>query len=116
MDRELLEEVRQKLKAVDVKSLTMAQESLAEAIRPRQWYNPFPKVRYTERPDTAAASILEGNIVVLVDNSPSVMILPTTFFDFTQEANEYYFPPLVGSYLRLLRIIVFLISMFITPD
>ena len=115
VDRELLEEVRRKLKAVDVKSLTMAQESLAEAIRPKQWYNPFPKVRYTERPDTAAASILEGNIVVLVDNSPSVMILPTTFFDFTQEANEYYFPPLVGSYLRLLRIIVFLISMFITP-
>ena len=115
VDRELLEEVRQKLKEVDVRSLTMAQESLAEAIRPKQWYNPFPKVRYTERPDTAAASILEGNIVVLVDNSPSVMILPTTFFDFTQEANEYYFPPLVGSYLRLLRIIVFLISMFITP-
>ena len=51
----------------------------------------------------------------MVDNSPSVMILPTTFFDFTQEANEFYFPPLVGSYLRLLRIIVFLISLFITP-
>ena len=58
----------------------MAQESVAEAIRPKQWYNPFPKVRYTERPDSAAASILEGNIVLMVDNSPSVMILPTTFF------------------------------------
>ena len=43
------------------------------------------------------------------------MILPTTFFDFTQEANEFYFPPLVGTYLRLLRIIVFLISLLITP-
>ena len=31
------------------------------------------------------------------------------------EANDYYFPPLVGTYLRLLRIIVFLISLFITP-
>ncbi len=115
VDRQLLAELRRKLDAVDVRSLTMAQESLAEAIRPKQWYNPFPKVRYTERPDTAAASILEGNIVVMVDNSPSVMILPTTFFDFTQEANEYYFPPLIGTYLRLLRIVVFLISMFITP-
>ena len=115
VDRELLAEVREKLAGIDVKSLTMAQESVAEAIRPKQWYNPFPKVRYTERPDTAAASVLEGNIVLMVDNSPSVMILPTTFFDFTQEANEYYFPPLVGTYLRLLRIIVFLISMFITP-
>ena len=115
VDRELLKELRQKLKHVEVKSLTMAQESLSEAIRPKQWYNPFPKVRYTERPDSAAASILEGNIVVMVDNSPSVMILPTTFFDFTQEANEFYFPPLIGSYLRILRIVVFLISLFVTP-
>ena len=115
VDRELLAELREKLTAIEAKSLTMSQESVAEAIRPKQWYNPFPKVRYTERPDTAAASVLEGNIVLMVDNSPSVMILPTTFFDFTQEANEYYFPPLIGTYLRLLRIIVFLISMFITP-
>ena len=115
VDQKLLAELREKLKRIDVNSLTMAQESVAEAIRPKQWYNPFPKVRYTERPDSAAASILEGNIVLMVDNSPSVMILPTTFFDFTQEANEFYFPPLVGTYLRILRIIVFLISMFITP-
>ena len=53
--------------------------------------------------------------MLMVDNSPSVMILPTTFFDFTQEANEFYFPPLVGTYLRLLRIIVFFISLLITP-
>ena len=43
----------------------------------------------------------------MVDTSPSVMILPTAFFDFTREANEFYFPPLIGTYLRLLRIIVF---------
>lgn len=115
VDRKLLREIREKLEGIDVKSLSMAQESVAEAIRPRQWYNPFPKVRYTERPDSAAASIMEGNIVLMVDNSPSVMILPTTFFDFTQEANEFYFPPLIGTYLRLLRIIVFLISLLITP-
>ena len=115
VDRELLTEIRQKLEGIQVNSLSMAQESVAEAIRPKQWYNPFPKVRFTERPDSAAASILEGNIVLMVDNSPSVMILPTTFFDFTQEANEFYFPPIIGSYLRLLRIVVFAISLFITP-
>ena len=115
VDTALLAEVREKLASITARSLTMAQESVAEAIRPKQWYNPFPKARYTERPDTAAASIMEGSIVLMVDNSPSVMILPTTFFDFTQEANEFYFPPLVGSYLRLLRIVVFLISLLITP-
>ena len=115
VDQDLLRKLRGKLLGLDVRSLSMAQESLAEAIRPKQWYNPFPKVRYTERPDAAAASIMEGSIVLMVDNSPSVMILPTGFFDFTQESNEYYFPPLVGTYLRVLRVTVFLLSLFITP-
>ena len=115
VDRELLEEVRRKLRSIQAVSLSLGQESVAESIRPKQWYNPFPKVRYTERPDSAAASIMEGNIVLLVDNSPSAMLLPTTFFDFTQETNDFYFPPLIGTYLRLLRIVVFLVSMFITP-
>ena len=115
VDQDLLRKLRGKLLGLDVRSLTMAQESLAEAIRPKQWYNPFPKVRYTERPDAAAASIMEGSIVLMVDNSPSVMILPTGFFDFTQESNDYYFPPLVGTYLRVLRVAVFLLSLFITP-
>lgn len=60
VDQALLEELRQKLQNVTVNSLTMAQESLAEAIRPKQWYNPFPKVRYTERPDSAAAAFWKG--------------------------------------------------------
>ena len=115
VDQDLLRKLRGKLLGLEVRSLTMAQESLAEAIRPKQWYNPFPKVRYTERPDAAAASIMEGSIVLMVDNSPSVMILPTGFFDFTQESNDYYFPPLVGTYLRVLRVTVFLLSLFITP-
>ena len=115
VDQDLLRKLRGKLLGLDVRSLSMAQESLAEAIRPKQWYNPFPKVRYTERPDAAAASIMEGSIVLMVDNSPSVMILPTSFFNFTQEANDYYFPPLIGTYLRILRVTVFLLSLFITP-
>ena len=115
VDQDLLRKLRGKLLGLDVRSLSMAQESLAEAIRPKQWYNPFPKVRYTERPDAAAASIMEGSIVLMVDNSPYVMILPTGFFDFTQESNDYYFPPLVGTYLRVLRVTVFLLSLFITP-
>lgn len=115
VDQDLLRKLRGKLLGLDVRSLSMAQGSLAEAIRPKQWYNPFPKVRYTERPDAAAASIMEGSIVLMVDNSPSVMILPTGFFDFTQESNDYYFPPLVGTYLRVLRVTVFLLSLFITP-
>ena len=53
--------------------------------------------------------------MLLVDNSPSVMLLPTSLFDFMEEANDYYFPPLVGTYLRYLRMIVLLLALFITP-
>ena len=116
VDRKLLDEVRQKLAKIDVRSVSMSQESIAEAMmEKKQWWTPFPKVRYTERPDAATACVMEGNIVVLVDNSPAAMILPTHFFDFAQEANDYYFPPLIGTYLRVLRIVVFLLTMFITP-
>ena len=116
VDRALLARVRAKLAAIDANSISMSQESIAESMMDqRQWFNPFPRVRYTERPDAATASIMEGSIIVLVDNSPAAMILPTRFFDFVQEANDFYFPPLDGSYLRILRVVVFLLTLFITP-
>ena len=115
VDRKLLEEIRGKLQKIDINSIAMGQESIAEAMMKLQWYNPFPKVRYTERPDTAVACMMEGSVVLLVDNSPSVMLLPTYFFDFMEEANDYYFPPLVGTYLRYIRIAVFVLSLVITP-
>jgi stage V sporulation protein AF len=115
VDPTMLEQLRQKIGNITAQSLSMGQESLAEAIRPKQWYNPFPKIRYTERPDTAAATVLEGHIVVIIDNSPAAMLLPTTIFDFGQEANDFYFPPLVGTYLRTVRMTVLLLSLFIIP-
>ncbi len=115
VDQNLLKEVRSKIETIDVGTIAMSQESMAEAMMAPQWYNPFPKVRYTERPDTAAACIMEGYVVLLVDNSPSVMLLPTHFFDFMEEANDYYFPPLIGTYLRYIRIAVFILSLVITP-
>ena len=105
-DSALLEKIRAKLSAIRVDALTMNQESLAEALIRHRWYNPFPKFKYTERPDTTAAQILEGDIVLLVDNSPSAMILPVTLFDVIEEANDFYFPPITGTYLRLTRCLV----------
>ena len=115
VDREALGQIRERLDKIDVYSISMGQESIAEAMHRPQWFNPFPRVRYTERPDAAAASVMEGSIILMVDNSPSVMILPTSFFDFMQETNDYYFPPLVGTYLRMVRFFVFLASLVITP-
>lgn len=114
-DLELVERIKGRIGNIKVQGLTMSQESLAEALISTKWRNPFPKTRYTERPDTAAASLLEGRVVILVDNSPSAMILPSGIFDFFREADDYYFPPVTGTYLRISRIAIFVLTLFLTP-
>ena len=115
VDRKLLRELRGRINTIKLDSLTMNQESLAECIYERKWVNPFPKFKFTERPDAASAAILEGNIVVLVDNSPQAMIVPTSVFDIVEEADDYYFPPVTGSYLRLTRFLIAIITLLLTP-
>ena len=115
VDKQFLKELKGRIADLKVDALTMNQESLAECIYKGKWYNPFPKFKYTERPDAAAAQILEGNIVVLVDNSPSAMILPTTIFDMVEEADDYYFPPITGTYLRFARFVISFMTFFVTP-
>lgn len=115
VDHKFLEKIKNRIRNIKVDALTMNQESLAECLYERRWYNPFPKFKYSERPDTAAAQILEGNIVILVDNSPSAMIMPTSIFDVIEEADDYYFPPITGTYLRLSRFLIALLTYLMTP-
>ncbi len=115
VDKKFLKELKGRIADLKVDALTMNQESLAECIYKGKWFNPFPKFKYTERPDAAAAQILEGNIVVLVDNSPSAMVLPTTIFDMIEEADDYYFPPITGTYLRFARFVISFLTYFVTP-
>ena len=105
VDEDLLKKIKGRIEDLHVDALTMNQESLAECIFPHKWFNPFPKFRFSERPDTAAASILEGNI----------MILPSSVFDIIEEADDYYFPPVTGTYLRLSRMTVSFLTLFLTP-
>lgn len=114
-DPKLLDKVKARIHSLKVDALTMNQESLAECIYPHKWYNPFPKFKFSERPDTAAACILEGNIVILVDNSPAAMILPSSVFDIIEEADDYYFPPITGTYLRLSRMATAVLCLLLTP-
>ena len=114
-DLDFLIKIKEKISSIKVDALTMNQESLAECLYKKKWYNPFPKFKYSERPDTAAAHILEGNIVIMVDNSPSAMILPITIFDVMEEADDYYFPPITGTYLRISRFLIAVLTFFITP-
>lgn len=98
--------IKSKLERIDTKSLTFGIQSLVEALFPQKWLNPFPKIKFTSRPDIASSNILEGRIILMVDNTPAVAILPTYFFDFFQEAEDYYFPPPTGNFIRFTRIFI----------
>ncbi len=114
-DRSTVDEIKRRIATVRPKSLTLGYQSLAETLIRSGWYNPFPKIRTTERPDTASAQLLEGSVIVICDTSPQAMILPTSIFDYLEETDDFCFPPLTGTYLRLVRTAILLLSVIITP-
>ena len=87
VDRELLENLKKRIASLDIGDLRMNQQSLAE----------------------------EGKVVILVDNSPSAMILPTSILDMIEEANDYYFPTVTGVYLKVTRTLITIATVFFTP-
>ncbi len=114
-DKRIIDRVAKKLTSATPRGLTLGFQSLAEMLIRRGWWNPFPKIRTTERPDTAASQLLEGSVLVICDTSPQVMILPTSIFHYLEQADDYYFPPLTGTYLRIVRTMILLLSMVATP-
>lgn len=114
-DPKYVERLKKLLASVKPQSLTLGFQSLAEVLIPRRWYNPFPKIRTVERPDAAAAQLMEGSVLLLCDTSPRVMVLPTSILDFLQETDDYYFPPLTGSYQRILRFFTSIASLLLLP-
>ena len=113
-DPELIRRIKKKIESVNVDGLSMGEKALEELIFP-QSFNPYPLVRYTERGDTAANHLFEGHILIMVDGSPSVMICPTTYWHHLQHAEEYRQNPVTGVFLRWVRFISVITSLFILP-
>lgn len=115
VNRELLDKVSQTIDRLQVTSLTMGTKSLEELILPKRWWNPLPSIQITERPDVACSYLTEGHILLLVDNSPVVLILPCSIFQFTQSPEDYYNSPSVGTYFRLIRFLCIPVSLLLMP-
>lgn len=114
-DKKVLDKIKKGLKSINIRGLSMTSQAVTETIMPTSFFNPFPKVRYTERPDFASACILEGKIILLMDNSPNAMIFEVCFSDFSKESDDFYFSPIVGTYVRLTRIIISILSVVLIP-
>ena len=115
VNERLLNALEQALDRLQVTSLTLGAKSLSELLVPHRLWNPLPSIQYTERPDVACSYLMEGHILILVDNSPLALIFPGTIFQFTQSPEDYYKSPLVGTYFRLVRLICIPVTLLILP-
>ncbi len=110
VNEELLQTIQDKLASLDTDAiidLSILEQYLEE--RPRSL---FPTILYTERPDRAASFIQEGHIILLMENSPSCLILPATFWTMFHSPEDHYLRAPYGNFIRMLRIIALFISIF----
>ena len=115
VNEELLSALKKKLAQLQISSLTMGSKSLEELLIKKRWWNPLPSIQLTERPDVACSYLCEGHILLIVDNSPAVLLLPATIFQFTQSPEDYYNNPLTGTYFRLVRFLCIPVSLLLLP-
>lgn len=115
-DSGLVRDIKSRLEEIEIDGLPMAEKTIEEFLTGRRLrWNPVPVVRFTERPDVAAVHLLEGHLIVIVDTSPSVLILPVTLFHHLQHAEEYRVTPLVGVYERWIRLAGMLLALVGPP-
>ena len=110
-DKDVVELVKTRLENINIPkvyNIRQIMDHLEESV-----WSPFPQLLLTERPDRVVANILEGKIVVFTDQSPAAIIGPVTFFSFYQSPDDYNGRALVGSFYRLLRMLSFLIAVFL---
>lgn len=105
---ELLEEVKERLETYEIDGIL--DTGMLEQLTEESWISPFPQYQTTERPDRAAQEILNGKIVMFCDNSPSGLILPSTFQGFMESSEDWYNRFEMTSFLRVLRYFAMLVA------
>lgn len=100
-DPKVVDKVRERLHAIDVDAVNDSYY-IQEAISDHP-YSLFAQSGTTEKPDVAAAKILEGRVAIVVDGSPTVVTVPFVLAEDFQSAEDYYERYAFASFLRILR-------------
>ena len=114
VDQSMLHDILKRISYIQNEDLVMSDRALEELIFD-QGYNPFPLVRYSERPDIVATHINHGYIAIICDTSSSVMMLPTTLFEILEHVEEHRQTPLIGTFIRLIRLTAVFLSIYLVP-
>ncbi|QKS43334.1 spore germination protein (plasmid) [Paenibacillus cellulosilyticus] len=110
-DPKVVDEIERRINEIDIDGIL--ESNYIEEFISDQTFTPFPTMMNSERPDTVASSILDGQIAILVDGTPFVLIGPATFFHFFRSAEDNYQRFDISSFLRILRYVAFLASMLL---
>ncbi|MCG7382053.1 spore germination protein [Paenibacillus sp. ACRRY] len=108
---EVVEEVKKRLNSIRTDSI-LESGYIEEFIQDAP-ITPFPTMINTERPDTVAGSLLDGQVAILVDGTPFALIAPVTFFNFFQTTEDYYQRYDISTFLRAIRLMSFLVSLLL---
>lgn len=114
IDKTMLANIKQRLQAIKNEDLIMSDRALEELLL-EQSYNPFPLVRYSERPDIVSSHIQHGFLAIICDTSSSVMMLPTTLFEILEHVEEHRQTPIIGTFIRLIRFTSVILSIYLVP-
>ena len=114
VQRDVLDDLKRRLSRVPSSINLQSERELADLLYP-QWYNPYPHVRFTERPDLVCIHLLQGQIAIVVDHCPTAMLVPLTLFECTSQIEEVTQPRLISMMLRFLRTLGLFICVFLVP-
>jgi len=114
VDQSVLKQILERIQTIHAQEFIMSDRALEEALMD-QGYNPFPLVRYSERPDIVATHVQHGYIAIICDTSSSVLMLPTTIFEILEHVEEHRQTPLIGTFIRLIRLFAVFSSIYLVP-
>lgn len=104
----LIKEIKERLNRINTDAIL--ESGYIEQFIEDAPYSIFPTIGNSEKPDTAAAKILEGRAAILVDGTPFVLTMPMLFIEGFQSSEDYYSRTYFASILRSLRFFSFFIS------
>ena len=113
-DQNIKKEIQKRLSKISTKDLVMSDRALEELLL-HQVYNPFPLVRYSERPDIVSTHLTKGYFAIITDTSASIMLLPTSLPEILEHVEEHRQVPMIGTLIRLVRLLAVFLSVYLLP-
>jgi spore germination protein len=105
----LVKEIEERINEYEIDGIL--DSGVVEQLAEENWVSPFPQLQSTRRPDRAAMSVLEGKVVVLVDNSPQALLIPADVNSFLKTTDDYYNRFHMASFARIIRYVATFFSL-----